>query len=194
MQTDERIPAGAVAVLLENHRRFLRFLERRVDEKALAEDIFREAFTRNVARFDAVGEEAIVPWFYRTLRNAVIDRSRRQGTADTRATFVGGVLDTPADIGASAASVAATFRCSADASTDVGADAASQSTLQAGTTSGGCSSLGNPDGADGVFRDVFAMVIRRLRSWPTRCVVMSTPARRSAGARRRSNPLPPCRV
>jgi RNA polymerase sigma factor (sigma-70 family) len=82
MAAEEPIPTGAVAVLLENHRTFLRFLERRVGDRALAEDILQDAFTRNLDKFDVVGDEAIVPWFYRTLRNAAIDRYRRKGTAD----------------------------------------------------------------------------------------------------------------
>lgn len=82
MEEEDPIPAGAVAVLLDNHRSFLNFLERRVGDKALAEDILQDAFARNLDKFEAVGEEAIVPWFYRTLRNAAIDRYRRQGTAD----------------------------------------------------------------------------------------------------------------
>lgn len=82
MEAEELTPTGAVALLLENHRSFLRFLERRLGDRALAEDILQDAFTRNLDKFEAVGEEAIVPWFYRTLRNAAIDRYRRQGTAN----------------------------------------------------------------------------------------------------------------
>ena len=82
VEEKEPIPTGAVAVLLDNHRTFLNFLERRLGNRALAEDILQDAFTRNLDKFDAVGEEAIVPWFYRTLRNAAIDRYRRQGTAN----------------------------------------------------------------------------------------------------------------
>jgi RNA polymerase sigma factor (sigma-70 family) len=69
--------------LLDNHRAFLRYLERRVGDRALAEDILQDAFARVVARPDqAPGDEAIVPWFYRTLRNAAIDRFRRRAAAD----------------------------------------------------------------------------------------------------------------
>jgi RNA polymerase sigma factor (sigma-70 family) len=73
---------GAVAVLLENHRAFLRYLERRVGDRSLAEDILQDAFTRNLDKVDQVPEEAVVPWFYRTLRNATIDRYRRRGAAE----------------------------------------------------------------------------------------------------------------
>ena len=73
----------ALGVLLENHRAFLSYLERRVGDRALAEDILQDAFTKVVARRDqAPDEEEIVPWFYRTLRNAAIDQFRRRGAAD----------------------------------------------------------------------------------------------------------------
>jgi RNA polymerase sigma factor (sigma-70 family) len=72
-----------IAVLLENHRAFLRYLERRVGDRALAEDILQEAFAKVMARPEqAPGDEAVVPWFYRTLRNAAIDQFRRRGAAD----------------------------------------------------------------------------------------------------------------
>jgi DNA-directed RNA polymerase specialized sigma24 family protein len=64
-------PAGSAPVerLLENHRAFLRYLERRVGNRALAEDILQDAFAKVVARPEqAPTDEAIVPWFYRTLR------------------------------------------------------------------------------------------------------------------------------
>lgn len=72
-----------VAALLENHRAFLRYLERRVGDRALAEDILQDAFAKVVARPEqAPTDEAIVPWFYRTLRNAAVDQFRRRGAAD----------------------------------------------------------------------------------------------------------------
>ena len=72
-----------VAALLENHRAFLRYLERRVGDRALAEDILQEAFAKVVARPDqAPTDEGVVPWFYRTLRNAAVDQFRRRGAAD----------------------------------------------------------------------------------------------------------------
>jgi RNA polymerase sigma factor (sigma-70 family) len=72
-----------IATLLENHRAFLSYLERRVGDRALAEDILQDAFVKVVARPEQAPEdEAVVPWFYRTLRNAAIDRFRRRGAAD----------------------------------------------------------------------------------------------------------------
>ena len=69
-------------VLLENHRAFLRYLERRVGDRDLAEDILQDAFIKVMDRPDqAPADEGIVPWFYRTLRNAAIDQFRRREAA-----------------------------------------------------------------------------------------------------------------
>ena len=71
-----------VAALLENHRAFLRYLERRVGDRALAEDILQDAFAKVVARPEqAPSDEAVVPWFYRALRNAAADQFRRREAA-----------------------------------------------------------------------------------------------------------------
>jgi RNA polymerase sigma factor (sigma-70 family) len=79
-RADDRTP---VATLLENHRAFLAYLERRLGDRALAEDILQDAFAKVVARPEqAPDDEAIVPWFYRTLRNAAVDQFRRRGAAD----------------------------------------------------------------------------------------------------------------
>jgi len=75
--------APSVTILLENHRAFLRYLERRVGDRALAEDVLQDAFAKVVARPEqAPADEEIVPWFYRTLRNAAIDQFRRRGAAE----------------------------------------------------------------------------------------------------------------
>lgn len=86
MQDTDPIDAPApLATLLENHRAFLKYLERRVGDRELAEDILQDAFSKLVGRPDqAPAGEGVVPWFYRMLRNAAIDQFRRRGTA-TRA-------------------------------------------------------------------------------------------------------------
>jgi RNA polymerase sigma factor (sigma-70 family) len=78
--TDDR--TRVAHVLVENHRAFLRFLERRVGDRALAEDLLQDAFTRNLDRLSDVPDEGLVPWFYRVLRNAAIDRHRRKGVEE----------------------------------------------------------------------------------------------------------------
>lgn len=84
-----------VNVLVENHRRFLAFLERRVGSREAAEDILQEAFVRSLDRGDTVRDaEAIIPWFYRLLRNAVIDHYRRRGAEDRALAYAAGTADT----------------------------------------------------------------------------------------------------
>jgi len=69
---------AALQTLVENHRVFLRFLERRVRNRETAEDILQEAFGRAITSLGALrDEESAVAWFYRLLRNAVIDHYRR---------------------------------------------------------------------------------------------------------------------
>ena len=67
-------------VLVEHHRKFLAFLEARVESRAVAEEILQEAFVKSLKKGDQLhDEESAVPWFYRLLRNAVIDHYRRRG-------------------------------------------------------------------------------------------------------------------
>jgi RNA polymerase sigma factor (sigma-70 family) len=81
---DDETPAPLDA-LVENHRAFLRYLERRVGDRELAQDILQDSFSRLIDHsVQAPADEGIVPWFYRVLRNAAIDRLRRRGSA-TRA-------------------------------------------------------------------------------------------------------------
>lgn len=83
-ESGDEMPAHLEA-LVENHRTFLRYLERRVGDRELAEDILQDSFARVIDHSErAPADEGIVPWFYRVLRNAAIDRLRRRGTA-TRA-------------------------------------------------------------------------------------------------------------
>lgn len=83
-ETIEAPPAKeVVATLVANHREFLKFVERRVGSRDLAEEILQSAFVKNVERFDTVRETA-VGWFYKVLRNAIIDYRRRKDVADRR--------------------------------------------------------------------------------------------------------------
>lgn len=78
-QTSEN--RAVVEALVENHRRFLSFLERRVGNRADAEDILQAAFVRGIERSGSVRDTgSAVAWFYRLLRNAVTDHYRRSGT------------------------------------------------------------------------------------------------------------------
>jgi RNA polymerase sigma-70 factor (ECF subfamily) len=74
-----------VSALVSNHRAFLAFLQKRVGDRALAEDILQEAFARGLHRVGTLEkEESATAWFYRILRNAVIDHHRRRATVDRK--------------------------------------------------------------------------------------------------------------
>lgn len=65
--------------LVENHRRFLAFLQRRVGSQAVAEELLQAAYVRTLEKGGELREgESAVAWFYRLLRNALIDYYRRQ--------------------------------------------------------------------------------------------------------------------
>ncbi len=67
-----------VRALVENHRHFLAFLERRVASQAVAEELLQAAYVRTLEKGGALREgESAVAWFYRLLRNALIDHYRR---------------------------------------------------------------------------------------------------------------------
>jgi RNA polymerase sigma factor (sigma-70 family) len=77
------IDSDVKRLLVENHREFLGFLQRRVGRRDVAEDILQEAFARGFEKLESLRDgEAAIPWFYRTLRNATIDYYRRAKSAD----------------------------------------------------------------------------------------------------------------
>jgi RNA polymerase sigma factor (sigma-70 family) len=74
-----------VTALVQNHRDFLAFLQKRLGDRALAEDILQEAFVRGLRDLATLeNDESATAWFYRILRNAVVDHHRRRASADRR--------------------------------------------------------------------------------------------------------------
>jgi RNA polymerase sigma factor (sigma-70 family) len=70
--------ANVVATLVNSHDQFLAFLQKRVGDRALAQDILQEAYARSLPKLQTLAhEESAVAWFYRVLRNALIDHHRR---------------------------------------------------------------------------------------------------------------------
>ena len=77
---------SAVRTLVLEHAKFLRFLERRVGNTAAAEDILQDGLLKALQRGgDLRRGEKITPWFYRILRNAIVDHYRRKGTESRKA-------------------------------------------------------------------------------------------------------------
>lgn len=84
MAASELTPS-AVEQLLASRERFMSFLSRRVGSREAAEEIFQSALLRSVEKASTLRDaERVEAWFYRLLRNAVVDHYRRRG-AETRA-------------------------------------------------------------------------------------------------------------
>jgi RNA polymerase sigma-70 factor (ECF subfamily) len=87
MDTSPEAPLSSevVTALVSNHREFLAFLQKRVGDRALAEDILQEAFVRGLDKLGTLEkDESATAWFYRILRNAVTDHHRRRAAADRK--------------------------------------------------------------------------------------------------------------
>lgn len=66
------------SILAARRREFVDFVERRVGDRALADDVVNATFERALSHVDSLrDEDAVVAWFYRALRNAIVDRHRR---------------------------------------------------------------------------------------------------------------------
>lgn len=88
LERQERAPAlchamtdSALHTLLDLRGQFLAFLRRRVDDTAVAEDLLQTAYVRALESSHRLrADESVVAWFYRILRNAIIDNYRRRTT------------------------------------------------------------------------------------------------------------------
>ncbi len=81
--TTPSIDPAVVTKLVEQHARFLAFLARRVESEAAAEEILQSAYVRALEKVSGLrDEERAVPWFFRLLKNAVVDHHRRRGAAE----------------------------------------------------------------------------------------------------------------
>ncbi|MFY9343755.1 MAG: sigma-70 family RNA polymerase sigma factor [Planctomycetota bacterium] len=102
-----KAPAPDPAVLqrlLASHREFLAFLTSRVGDRTLAEDLLQDAFVKSLEKGSELraGESARA-WFYRVLRNAVVDRHRRDSAAARRLDQLAIALDDRASEASAAA-------------------------------------------------------------------------------------------
>jgi RNA polymerase sigma-70 factor (ECF subfamily) len=96
VETVERDPAApdVLRVLVDNHRGFLAFLERRLGSRDAAEDALQEGFARAIERAPTLRDgDSVIAWFYRLLRNAVIDQYRRRGAENRALAWVAGTTE-----------------------------------------------------------------------------------------------------
>jgi RNA polymerase sigma factor, sigma-70 family len=69
----------AISTLIDRRRRFLQFVVRRVKDYTVAEDILQAAYARAFNQQNSLrSNDSITAWFYRILRNAIIDYYRRR--------------------------------------------------------------------------------------------------------------------
>lgn len=87
---------ATVDALVASHRAFLAFVESRVHDRALAEEIVQDALVRNLDKLGEIRESA-VGWFYRVLRNAIIDHARRRAASNRRLSKLAAELETTED-------------------------------------------------------------------------------------------------
>lgn len=79
---DSRLTAEALRTILDRRERFLDFLKGRVHSEELAREILQDTLVRSFEKGGQLrDEETVVAWFYRLLRNAIIDHRRRSDAA-----------------------------------------------------------------------------------------------------------------
>ncbi len=65
-------------VLLRHRSKLLGYIQKRVSDPALAEDVLQEGLLKALRSADELrDEERLLPWFYRILNNAIIDTYRK---------------------------------------------------------------------------------------------------------------------
>jgi RNA polymerase sigma factor (sigma-70 family) len=103
--TETPITPEVADVLVANHREFVRFVERRIGNLAIAEELVQDAFVRTLDSRHAI-RDSVVGWFYRVLRNAVVDYQRRQSVANRRLEQFAAELEASGDGGEELAQIA----------------------------------------------------------------------------------------
>jgi RNA polymerase sigma-70 factor (ECF subfamily) len=80
--SEDTLSPEATRAILAARARFLAFLEHRVGSPELAEEILHDAYAKALERGGQLkDEESAVAWFFRILRNAVVERARREAAA-----------------------------------------------------------------------------------------------------------------
>lgn len=72
-----------IDLLVQSKRRFLAFLEQRLGSRADAEDLLQTAYLKAFTAANTLRhEEKVVSWFYRVLRNLLIDHYRNRAAVN----------------------------------------------------------------------------------------------------------------
>lgn len=76
--------------LLQHRNRLLGFIQSKVADPDLAEDILQDSLLRAIrSAGDLHDEDKLLPWFYRILNNAIVDAYRRKNTESQYLTAYG---------------------------------------------------------------------------------------------------------
>lgn len=74
-----KVADTVIEALVESHRGFLRYLTPRVESPAIAEEILQNAFVKTLEKGSELRDgESAVAWFYRLLKNSLIDHYRHR--------------------------------------------------------------------------------------------------------------------
>lgn len=86
----EPLNASVTQTLVDSRKVFVSFLRRHLPDVEIAEDIFQQSLFKALANPVTLKDpESVVPWFYRILRNSLIDFYRARGSEDRKnAAFV----------------------------------------------------------------------------------------------------------
>jgi RNA polymerase sigma-70 factor (ECF subfamily) len=76
-------PATSIEPLLASRGKFLAYVRRKVADPDAAEDVLQESLLRALRAAPRIRDtDALVPWFYRVLDNAVVDTYRRRAARE----------------------------------------------------------------------------------------------------------------
>jgi RNA polymerase sigma-70 factor (ECF subfamily) len=95
---DQVVTHDRVALLLKHRKELLGYLRKKLASPELAEDLLQDSLMKALRKApDIRDEEKLLPWFYRILRNAVIDTYRSRGAAPGRVEIDVDLLEAPAE-------------------------------------------------------------------------------------------------
>lgn len=74
-------------LLVENHKKFRRFLAKRLNNESLAEDLLQQSLKKAIESPPNSNKElSVLAWFYRILRNTLIDHYRASASEQKKVT------------------------------------------------------------------------------------------------------------
>src|SRR3712207_6396255 len=80
-----RLVLGNIQRITQNAPAFRAFLRKRLGDEAVVEDLYQQCLLRAIEREHSLdNEDSVIPWFYRILRNALIDYYRTRAAHETQ--------------------------------------------------------------------------------------------------------------